>query len=203
MTERLAISILVLGCVLFGAIIFLEAASSPAADEAAIVMPRRPARVLAAPAQQKGRLDKLVSVILARPLFSPTRRPETNPGKGADADVALANARLTGIVTREGLRLAIFAIPGKKPLALAVGDRVSGWRIDSIAPDAVALRGPTGVRNLAPKPNHALARRPLPAAFPTPVAARKAHPPFVVRRPPPRPFGRAIPLRHLPEPGRR
>lgn len=165
MTPRFTIVILLFGCVLFAAIIFLELTSNQAGKATAFVTPHRPLPVLASPPQQKERLQKLVSVILARPLFTPTRRPPLRSGKKAEADVALADARLTGIVTHKDLRLAIFAIKGKRPLALGVGDRVSGWQIERITPNSVALRGPAGVRDLAPKPDHGLRRMPLPAAF--------------------------------------
>jgi hypothetical protein len=202
MTQRLAITTLLLGCVLFAAIIFLEFASGRAGEKTTIVAPRRLAAVLAAPPQQKGRFEKLVRVILARPLFSPTRHPATNRGKGAKADIALADTRLTGIITREGLRLAIFAIRGKKPLALTVGDKVSGWRIERIAPGAVALRGPEGLQNLAPRPDRTLPRPPLPAAFAAPAGRRRPGFAPVVRKPPPPRFGRATPLRRGPAPWR-
>ena len=197
MTERLPIYTLLFGCGLFGAVIFLELTSNPGGGKMAIAVPKRPAPVLAAAApQRKEALDKLVTVILARPLFSPTRRPAADSGGGANPDVALADARLTGIITQEKLRLAIFAIRGKKPLALSVGDSVSGWRIESISPKAIALRGPGGLRTVEPKPDRGLARMPLPASFPVPQPGpRPGFAPAVAKGPPRPPFAHPVPIR--------
>ena len=50
-----------------------------------------------------------VPTILARPLFSPSRRPETAKSEGP-ADPTLNDVRLSGIVIEPDRRLAIFAV---------------------------------------------------------------------------------------------
>ncbi len=202
MNQRLAITTLLLGCVFFGAIIFLEFASGRTREKAAIAAPDRPASVLAARPQQRERLDNLVRVILARPLFSPTRRPVVGSGQGAKAEVALADARLTGIITLKGLRLAIFAVRGKKPLALTVGDTVSGWRIERITPSAIALRGPGGLKNLAPKADRNLSRVPFPAAFAAPTGGTRPGFAPAAAQPPRSSFRRPTPPGQAPNPWR-
>ena len=193
MNHRLAISILLSLSILFAAVIFFEVEGNPAEKTAIAAAHPRPAAPATRP-QRKGRRESFVRAILARPLFSPSRRPDVSAGAGTKEGSALADARLTGIVTRQGLRLAIFAVKGKRPLALTEGDSVSGWRIEKITPGAVALRGAGGMRMLAPKSDRVLARPPLPAAFPAPARVgkeafsapgKRPPPPYVLPKPPP------------------
>src|ERR1700748_2849434 len=114
MIDRLILLLLAGGCLLFGAILFIELA--PAADDDAVV-----ARATAQPEAaggtarpQNSKPEELVATILARPLFSSTRRPpQTSSGASTDND--LADTRLAGIVTMPSRRIAIFAISGDKP----------------------------------------------------------------------------------------
>ena len=123
-------------------------------------------------------VKQLVSTILARPLFSSTRRPagdETNE----HPDTSLNNLRLTGILIMPDERLAIFASPDGKPLVRSEGDAVSNWHIDTIAAQSVSLSGPTGTTMLAPKADPNLARlqsasRPT---IPPPQPAASSSPP--------------------------
>ena len=101
--------------------------------------------------RQNPRPEELVATALARPLFSSTRRPPQDASGGAAADSDLSDARLTGIVTTPRHRIAIFAVSGDKPLKVAEGDAVSGWRIESITPREVSLSGPSGTKTLQPK----------------------------------------------------
>jgi general secretion pathway protein N len=158
MIERLVLSLLVGGCLLFGAILIMELA--PAATEDAVVAQaaRSPAASPITP-PQNARPEELVATALARPLFSSTRRPPQDAPSGAAAD-DLADARLTGIVTEPGHRIAIFAVSGDKPLKVAEGDAVSGWRIESITPREVSLSGPSGSKTLQPKLDPSLAPPP-------------------------------------------
>jgi hypothetical protein len=73
------------------------------------------------------------------------------------ASAGLGDARLTGIVTVPHHRIAIFAVRGANPLVVSEGDNVSGWRVDSITPDEVAVTGPGGTKTLRPKSDPALA----------------------------------------------
>src|SRR5262249_30876206 len=106
--------------------------------------------------QQNAQVDELLTAILARPLFISTRRPPQGMAAN-EANSDLADARLTGIVTEPGRRMAIFAVNGEKPLRVAEGDAVSGWRMESIPPREVSLSGPGGTKIMQPKmdPNFA------------------------------------------------
>lgn len=151
MIHRLALLLSIVGCLLFGAIIIIELAPANG-DDAAVreVSPRSPAAA-AASRRQTPRVEESVGAILARPLFTSTRRPPPNAPEGGAGDSDLADTRLTGIVTAPGHRVAIFAVSGDKPLRAAEGEAVSGWRIESITPREVSLSGPSGNKTLQPK----------------------------------------------------
>ena len=159
MIDRLVLLLLVGGCLLFGAILIMELAPAGAEDEVVAQAARSDA---ASPTtrRQNSRPEELVATALARPLFSSTRRPPQDAPSGAAADSDLSDARLTGIVTTPGRRIAIFAVSGDKPLKVAEGDAVSGWRIESITPREVSLSGPSGTKTLQPKLDPSLAPPP-------------------------------------------
>jgi general secretion pathway protein N len=158
MIDRLLLFLLVGGCVLFGAILVIELAPA-GAEDAVVAQAARSDAASPIARPQNPRPEELVAAALARPLFSSTRRPPQDAPSGAAAD-DLTDARLTGIVTTPGHRIAIFAVSGDKPLKVAEGDAVSGWRIESITPREVSLSGPSGTKTLQPKLDPNLASQP-------------------------------------------
>jgi general secretion pathway protein N len=160
MIERLALLLLIGGCLMFGAIIFLELEPAGAEDAAVAKVAARPDTAPTMRLQQNPRIDELLAATLARPLFSSTRRPPQSASTDAATDSDLADTRLTGIVTEPGRRTAIFAVNGDKPLRVAEGEAVSGWRIESITPREVSLSGPSGTKTLQPKMDPNLAPPP-------------------------------------------
>lgn len=168
--------LLVGGCVLFAAIIVAELSGS--GDDAPATKP--PSRAEDAPAAGPGPaapLDTLLATTLARPLFDATRRPSRSGGESVSA---ITDKRLAGIVIEPGQRLAIFAVDGAKPLALSEGETVDGWRIESITPREVSLRGPNGTETFQPKldPKRVFPTPAQPPVNPTaPGAAQPAVPP--------------------------
>jgi general secretion pathway protein N len=151
MIDRLVLLLLVGGCLLFGAILIRELAPAGAEDAVIAEATARSDAVSPIAQPQNRRPEELIATALARPLFSSTRRPPQDAPSGATADADLTDARLTGIVTTPGRRIAIFAVSGDKPLKVAEGDAVSGWRIESISPREVSLSGPSGTKTLQPK----------------------------------------------------
>ena len=178
MTNRRTLYPLLAGCLIFGAITFVELAPDGSADT---VLPAAAPRANAAPAahpKQNARVEELLETALARPLFSSTRRPSQSATDDGAGDTDLSDKRLTGIVTAPGRHLAIFAVSDAKPLILSEGEAVSGWRINSIAPLEVSLSGPTGNKTLRPQPDPKLAQSSgaagaqPPAVPPSPVLPR-------------------------------
>jgi hypothetical protein len=88
-----------------------------------------------------------VATILARPLFSPSRRP---PAVGASS-TATSLTRLTGVILSPAGKNAIFAGPvGAKPLVIGEGDRISRFLVERIEVGAVILTGAEGEQVLHP-----------------------------------------------------
>jgi hypothetical protein len=118
---------------------------SPKSDEAPTVQKDRPP------------ISQLIATILARPLFSPTRRPPE--AEATDhSETSLSDMRLTGIMITPDQRVAIFAPASGKPLVRSEGDMISDWRIESIDGQSVSLTGPGGATTLEPKADPNLVR---------------------------------------------
>jgi len=177
------------GCAIFGALLFVELTSTPN-DEQADNRPPAPAEAAPATPVQRPQIDQLMATSLGRPLFSATRQPPEEAA-AASRPVAheLPNLRLTGIIIEPDRHLAIFAVPGAKPLVRSEGEMVDGMKLDSIGPHQVSLSGPTGVTTLEPKTDPHLVRPP-PPAFTGPAPGQPGtagHPPspVVFGHPPP------------------
>src|SRR5712691_8040802 len=123
--------LLLAGCALFGSVIVVELTSDDAGASAGtpVAMRAEPP----SPARVRGpRIDDLLAMIVSRPLFSPTRQPPSHAGPDQPAGLDLADVRLTGIVMEPERHLAIFAVPGAKPLIRSEGETMKDWRLDSI-----------------------------------------------------------------------
>jgi hypothetical protein len=175
MNERAVLYLLLFACTVFGAAIFAEFAGAPDNPAGIELAVRRPASPAAGAVSRAPRLAQLVATTLARPLFSPTRRPPQQAG--SSGGTGISDMRLTGIVTEPGERFAIFAVTGAKPLIVREGEEVSGWRIEGIKPGTVLVSGPGGTTTLQPKPDTSLVRT-IPTALAAPApAARFPGPP--------------------------
>ena len=85
--------------------------------------------------------------ILARPLFSPDRRPVSAAG----TDTSTSLPRLSAIIITGGTHAAVFSADGQKPQVVTAGGSIDGYQLDSIAPDSVQLTGPDGPLTLRPQ----------------------------------------------------
>ncbi|OGL17857.1 MAG: hypothetical protein A3K12_04050 [Candidatus Rokubacteria bacterium RIFCSPLOWO2_12_FULL_71_19] len=141
-------------------------------------------------------LRPLYGVIATKNLFSPSRTEVVTNGGTPGAPV-MAKPLLHGVVVADGKSRAYLEDPAsKKVFGYAVGDQVSGGRLEAIRDDRVVIARPEG-------PIEVLLRDPAkprpapPAAAPTPAAARRAQ---QLPSPPPAPAapGAAI----APTPGR-
>lgn len=118
-----------------------------AAPDAPIV-PRPHVAVAAAPAEAApDHTREWIAAILARPVFSPDRRPAA---MAAAAGVRLPEGlpRLSGVLVGPFGRSAIFAVEGRKPLVVDEGARIDVWTVRTIDADAVEVVGPGGARTL-------------------------------------------------------
>jgi len=104
-------------------------------------------------------LDSMVSEILERPLFSPSRQSADKPDSEGVAQAPppppppQLPARLAGTNIRHDARQALFEVQaGQKAIALSEGQEINGWTVASIQPDQVVLRSTAGEQVM--KPGH-------------------------------------------------
>ncbi len=110
-------------------------------------LPLRPFTLPRPPAGTPGPpIDRWAATVLARPLFSPSRRPDM-----AAAGQASSIARLTAIIIGQGSRSAIFAPEGGKPRIVQEGGVIDGYRLSKVRADSVELSAPGGMLMLRPE----------------------------------------------------
>ncbi len=102
------------------------------------IMPAIP--VPGAGTQADAAVGQWATTILARPIFSPDRRPPAV----AEANTVVVLPRLTAIIITPSTRRAVFLAPGGKALALGPGGEVAGYELKSITAGSVVLLGPDG-----------------------------------------------------------
>lgn len=79
--------------------------------------------------------------VVARPIFSPTRRPAVAATEAALGTSGPFNADLVGIVIWRSQRLALVRVDGgERVLQVPEGGAISGWVIVAIEPGRVVLR---------------------------------------------------------------
>jgi hypothetical protein len=169
MIDRVAVLCLA-GGALFGAVLLGELDSGDPGGQPVATLAQAPEQPRPAQRVQTPRIDDLVATTLSRPLFSATRRPAERAGPDRPVDPEITNVRLTGIVIEPDRHIAIFAVPGAKPLVRTEGETVNDWRLGSILPYEVTLTGPAGTTTLQPTRDSNLVRPP-PSAQPAPAAS--------------------------------
>ena len=110
-------------------------------------------RAAAATAAQDATPDhtsEWIAAVLARPVFSPDRRPPAEIASTPDVRMADGLPRLSGVLVGPFGRSAIFAADGRKPLVVDVGGRIDAWTVRTIDVDTVQVSGPGGARALHP-----------------------------------------------------
>lgn len=91
-------------------------------------------------------IDQMVETVLARPLFSPSRRPPAFAVENA------AMPRLSGIVLSPAGRVAIFQrASGTRTIVVAPGGTIDGWTVKDIATDAISLARASESVTMQPK----------------------------------------------------
>jgi hypothetical protein len=124
--------------------------------------------------------------ILARPLFTPGRRPPSPP-EHADLPIAAATIpapvwdwRLAGIVIEPDRRDAVFARPGEVR-TVATGQLIADWTLASIERDSVILKNRDGTKTLHIEPRTAAEGGPVKAPSAIDAAARTPKSPAVAQ----------------------
>jgi hypothetical protein len=169
------------GCAILGTLLYMQLRSAD--KEPGEAAP--PSRV-EAPASTRPpnpRMDELIATLLGAPLFSETRKLPERTKVDRPVQHSRPNLRLTGIVIKPERPLAIFGVPGAKPLVGSEGDTIQGWRVDSIGPRQVSLSGPEGSTAVfEPKSDPSIVRssaaaRPATSNRSSPVPVAAAAPP--------------------------
>lgn len=147
---------LALACLGAGAMLALETAltvpDAVSSPEPPRQLPKRPA--LGAVATSGAADDELVTLIAARPLFSPERRPPSPPAEQPTfVDIAKPewSWRLAGTMIASDRREALFVRQGDR-LAAGEGQQIDGWTLSAIRPDGVTLVDADAVKTLRPEP---------------------------------------------------
>lgn len=138
------------GCVLL-ALLGLELHAAPGRPQADVVLPVRsdtaPSGTVrdASASLPPGVVADATRIVLARPLFSPQRRPASVAVSGPQ------RPRLAGIIVAPGGRRAIFAGAGDaRGLVVGVGQQAGAWHVMAIDDSGVRVSGPDGMRVLHP-----------------------------------------------------
>ena len=123
-------------------------------DSGAVTLPRTstPTPASARPAiSGPERVASWADTVLARPLFSPTRRPPpVAAGPAAAPEAAAVLPRMTGVLVTPTLRRAIFAGPDGTSLVVPEGGRLGAFTVVSVRPGQAVVSGPDGQRTVSP-----------------------------------------------------
>ena len=146
-------ALLILAAAALGGIIALELGQRLPDSHAMVpaTANRLPASAAPPPvsAPDTGGAGRQVAAILARPLFSPGRRPPSQAAAGP-AGAAVALPRMTGVIVTPGGRRAIFAGDNGKSVVVTEGGRIGAYDVRSIEAGRVTLDGPDGQRVVTP-----------------------------------------------------
>jgi hypothetical protein len=102
-----------------------------------------------------------IETILARPLFTPDRRPPAQPHIAAAPRAPVILPRLAGVLVSPAGKAAIFAANGAKPTVVCEGGQLGQYTVQSIEAGHVTLRGPDGA--VVMQPTFEATAKPAPA----------------------------------------
>jgi hypothetical protein len=150
MMGRVALPLLVASVTLLAGLLFFEAQPGVPLPELTPETKREaPVQPHNQPGVMKDNDARWSDTVLARPLFSPTRRPAETVGPQTTATVG--RPRLAGVVIATGGTGAIFVGPDAKPVFARVGDRIGPYQIAGIADGQVTVETATGTEVLHPE----------------------------------------------------
>jgi hypothetical protein len=140
--------LLAIACGLTAVVAWEVGAFAPPANVA--LPPPRVAAATAQPITPPNHEGEWVATVLARPLFSPDRRPPSEGSVAVGDPIPDGLPRLAGVMVGPFGRSAIFAVDGEKPLVLREGGRVNAWTVRLIRAGEVEVEGPGGTRTVRP-----------------------------------------------------
>lgn len=148
-SKHWATGIWLLVCTGLAGIIVLEL-SSPFAPQVTAALPSAPLPEFAPPPDLFDPPPRhLFAEIAARPLFSASRRPFVPE---SDTDDSLQDERiaieLVGTLLTEAGRAALLQPQGQNARWLRAGERIAGWRVETIQRDQVRLRSDDAAQTL-------------------------------------------------------
>ncbi len=149
MMSRLLAALLAGAITLFGLVIWNEQTTRAPDTETTAAAGSRPLPALAGrpAAESVDRRTHWVETILARPLFSPGRRPAAQAAVAAAIAPVQTLPRMTAILIDGTKRNAIFAArDGGRPVVVSEGGRIGPFTVQSIGPQQVTVIGPDGQR---------------------------------------------------------
>ena len=173
------------GAIAFTAVVFVteESGDAAASNQPFRVKPTAVTRKVSPP-----NINALVSKILARPLFNPSRQPVQ---EGLDQIAEAPKyppkmpGRLQGVTIRPQVREALFEREGQKPIAVNEGQEIEGWTVVSIRADSVLLKSsagdqivkPSNGADIKPAQMQAMNRQPARSKLNPTMSAPSATPP--------------------------
>lgn len=186
MKPNLALSITAIASVVLAAVIAAEWKSdapdppAPASPASALALPD-PASKLQAVRHD----DAYVKEILARPLFTVSRRPLSGSDGNAGAAMAAAlKGRLAGVVVSSAGSEALFMETGKaKAISVHEGESFEGWTVEKIEPEHVTMRAGARLETIEPAGDKTRSGAPamVPGQQPGAVFPAGANPPNLMQ----------------------
>ena len=152
-------------CAGLASVIALEIGNAPSGDVAPL-QTRATTAITSTPQPATNHTRDWVTAVLARPLFSPDRRPAADVASVAGSSLP-GLPRLAGILVGPFGRSAIFAADGSKPIVVQEGGHVGAYTVRSIEMAQVRLVGPDGGQVLNPSFDQAPNRTTTGASTPT------------------------------------
>jgi hypothetical protein len=146
---RLAISLLLATASLLGAILAGDLGAFSPTEPQSTPQPR--VADVAPPLALPDPTTDRVATILARPLFSPDRRPVAVAAAAASGNpMPQGLPRLAGVIVGPFGPSAIFAVEGGKPTVVKESGRIDIWDVRVVNVGTVRINGPGGARTLHP-----------------------------------------------------
>ncbi len=134
-------------------VLYLEATPAPATHVALSTITRSQAPLAHAgtPTPRNAQVKAWTETILARPLFTPSRRPPPNITAASRPTATPEIPRLTGVLVSADGKNAIFAANGEdKPVIVSIGGRLGPFVVRAITAGEVTVDGPGGTETLRP-----------------------------------------------------